>query len=105
MEIGMKELIDLSTKKLELLKNNGEAREILELDIAFNKAYKAFLKSNQLNVLDEINQSKYKEQLKSLKTLVTEIYTIENNNMKMKTKKNRRQQNKKITNLYKKQMK
>ena len=101
----MKELIDLSTKKLELLKNNGEAREILELDIAFNKAYKAFLKSNQLNVLDEINQSKYKEQLKSLKTLVTEIYTIENNNMKMKTKKNRRQQNKKITNLYKKQMK
>lgn len=101
----MKELIDLSTKKLELLKNNGEAREILELDIAFNKAYKAFLKRNQLDVLNEIDQSKYKEELKSLKTLVTEIYTIENSNMKMKPKKNINQQNKKITNLYKKQMK
>jgi len=46
MENGMKELIDLSTKKLELLKNNGEAREILELDMAFNKAYKHFLGKN-----------------------------------------------------------
>lgn len=101
----MKELIDLSTKKLELLKNNGEAREILELDIAFNKAYKNFLERNDLNSLDEMDQSKNLSQLRKLKTVVTEIYTIENKNYKEQTKQNKNIRNKKITNLYKKNMK
>ena len=101
----MKELIDLSTKKLELLKNNGSAREILELDMAFNKAYKNFLERNNVNSLDEIDQSKYINQLRRLKTVVTEIYTIENKNSKIQQKQNKNTRNKKITNLYKKSMK
>ena len=101
----MKELIDLSTKKLELLKNNGEAREILELDIAFNKAYKDFLNRNDLNALDEIDQTKNLKLLRRLKTIVTEIYTIENKNSKLQQKQNKITRNKKITNLYKKNMK
>lgn len=101
----MKELIDLSTKKLELLKNNGEAREILELDIAFNKAYKDFLKKNNLKSLDEIDRSKYMKQLSRLKTTVTEIYAIESNNLKLQPKQRKNTRNKKIINLYKKNMK
>lgn len=101
----MKELIDLSTKKLELLKNNGEAREILELDMAFNKAYKNFLERNDVDSLDEIDQSKYINQLRRLKTVVTEIYTIENENSRIQQKQNKNTRNKKIANLYKKNMK
>lgn len=101
----MKELIDLSTKKLELLKNNGDARKILELDMAFNKAYKNFLDRNNLNSLDAVDHSKYKNELRRLKTIVTEIYTIENKKAKMQQNKNTNIKNKKITNLYKKNMK
>ena len=101
----MKELIDLSTKKLELLKNNGEAREILELDISFNKAYTDFLSKNNLNTLDEIDQLKYMDQLKRLKSVVTEIYAIESKNSKIQPNQRKNIRNKKITNLYKKNMK
>jgi hypothetical protein len=105
MEISMKELIDLSTKKLELLKNNGEARKILELDIAFNKAYKDFLIENNLKRLEDIDQSKYMEQLRHLKSLVTEIYAIESKKSTVQEKQSINSRNKKITNLYKKNMK
>lgn len=101
----MKELIDLSIKKLELLKNNGEAREILELDIAFNKAYKNFLAEKGLSSLEEIDQVKNVKQLSKLKMIVTEIYTLENKNYKKEVKQNKNTRNKKITNLYKKNMK
>ncbi|HKL43153.1 MAG TPA: hypothetical protein VJ962_11285 [Clostridia bacterium] len=101
----MNELIDLSRKKLELLKNNGEARMILELDIAFNNAYKAFLLENNLKSLAEIDKTKYMEQLKHLKTIVSEIYTIESNESKVQVQSNKKNHNKKITNLYKKNMK
>jgi hypothetical protein len=105
MENVMKELISLSTKKLELLNNNGDGRKILELDIAFNKAYKGFLDRNNVNSLDALDHSKYIDELRQLKTIVTKIYTIEKKNAKVQQKKNMNIKNKKITNLYKKNMK
>lgn len=102
----MKKLIDISTKKLELLKKNGEAREILELDIAFNKAYSDFLKVNHIESLEALDYNVYRKQLKDLKNIVTEIYSLESENIKQKSKyKKNSVKSKKITNLYKKNMK
>ena len=104
----MKKLIDISTKKLELLKNNCKTREILELDIAFNKAYNDFLKDNQIESLEALDYNVYRKQLKDLKNIVTEIYSLESENIKPKSKSEYKKngvRSKKITNLYKKNMK
>jgi len=45
------------------------------------------------------------KQLIRLKTVVTEIYTLESNNSKIQPKQRKNTRNKKITNLYKKNMK
>jgi len=102
----MKALIDISTRKLELLKSNGNTREILELDIAFNKAYDDFLKENHVEFLQAIDHDRYKKELKLLKTIVTEIHSIESKSTKCDpTQRKNSVNSKKITDLYKNNMK
>ena len=63
--------------------------------INLDKAYKNFLDRNNLNSLDAVDHSKYKNELRRLKTIVTEIYTIESKESKVQVQSNKKNQNKK----------
>jgi hypothetical protein len=100
----MKTIVNLLEKKLELLKNGGLKNEILETDILFAKEYDEMLIKFEVKNIDQIDKKINRENLIKLKKLVKAITEIENNNNLRKPNLDRKV-NKKIADLYKKNMK
>lgn len=100
----MNKLIDIAQRKLELLNDyNKHSKELIQLDTAFMMAFEEFKREHQVNDLSELDMEVYKESLRILKDLIKNIQTHEE--QLQKEYEIKRHRNKRITDLYKKQMK
>jgi len=102
---GMRRILKILERKLELLKNNSTKNEILEIDILFSEEYEKMLKRFNVKKLDDINKEKYRDGLLEMKDLVNKIVEIENDDFTINNKKINIKSNKNVANMYKKNMK
>jgi|LGOV01.1.fsa_nt_gb secreted PhoX family phosphatase len=100
----MNTIINLLEKKLKLLNNGVLNNEIIEIDILFAKEYDKLLKKFEVKDINDIDKVIFKDDLIKLKKLVKQIIEIEENDNSKKIISDTIN-NRKITALYKKNMK